>query len=135
MTEINEERISLDQQRMRFVYELLLGSKVDQNSLKQTLKGLPVSLRTNGLAVVTARLATEKNLYVGENLLVNWLLEKCPLFTGMVPENRKHNRNELQLLMQWCMEMSRLEYEAVQQESMRLLEQAKLVAEALWPEE
>ncbi|MCF6188078.1 MAG: type III-B CRISPR module-associated protein Cmr5 [Desulfobulbaceae bacterium] len=137
MTGPGKERTSLGQQRMRFVYERFTRSGVskdDAKTLKQVLKGLPVSLRTNGLAVVTARLAADRDVYAGEYLLAEWLLKECPLFAGMAPQFRDNKSSGLQRLMAWCMEMSRLEYEAVQQESMRLAEQAKLIAEALWPE-
>lgn len=138
MTGTGKERTSLEQQRMRFVYERFTRSGVskdDADTMKRALKGLPVSLRINGLAVVTARLAADRNVYVGEHLLAEWLLNECPLFVGVAPRSPDNNRSGLQLLMAWSMGMSRLEYEAVQQESMRLMEQAKLIAEALWPEE
>ncbi len=136
MTQTSNDRLSLAKVRMRFVFERLRTSGGDQEQrqgIKQKLKGLPVSLRSNGLAVVAARLAADNDIYIGDNLLTHWLLRECPLFRGVAPDFDNKNP-KIQALVRWCMEMSRLEYEAVQQEALRLMEQSKLIAEALWPE-
>jgi len=132
---LNQEGRSLQRMRMQFAYKGLkdlAGGK----EIKARLKGLPVALRMNGLAVVGAQLCASseyKDRAIGE-MLAEWLLEGCLVnpFTrkGGSPKNKP-----LKSLLEACISAKRTEYEAAQAEALAFLEQAKLIAEALWPED
>jgi len=123
------DRLSLTQERMRFLHNEL-HEVASGKELKQKLRGLPVALRTNGLGVLLAQLAasSDKNEKLAGGLLSRWLIEKYP------PAGNAGQANIKNLLVR-CLEATRMEYESLQHESMALLEQAKLIAEALWPGE
>ncbi len=128
-------RLSLDRERMRFVYKVLSGYDTTladkrKTALRQQLRGLPVDLRTNGLATMVASLSAAKDQLIGEKILASWLLGRCPaLPDGAGTTGKVNNR----ALVRRCMECSRLEYLALQQEAVCVMEQAKLLSEALWP--
>ncbi len=125
-------------ERMRFLYGQFqnIGSRTGEE-LKTRLKGVPVALRASGLAVVAAQLAASPDS-PGEgsrvvdgmiaDLLAEWLLENTSIFSGQAGGSGRPIRN----LLQHCVLAGRLEYEAAQQEALRLMEQAKLLAAALW---
>ncbi len=118
-----------ERDRMRFLYKRFasIGDSTGKD-LKTRLKGEPVAIRTSGLAVVAAQRAASTNSedrIIG-SLLAEWLLEHARVFA-------KENKGEgLRDLLEQCVNASRLEYEAAQQEALRLMEQAKLLAAALW---
>lgn len=130
----SKNRRNLKQARMRFVYQVLSGyaKNPKEKELAAALKSLPISLRQNGLATVAARMAAEKNQYLGDNLLGRWLLKECPVLQGMQPQT---NNTSMRALVDWCLKMDRSGYQVVQNEAMLLLEQAKLIGAALWPKE
>ncbi len=132
----NTGRLSLKRLRMRFVYGILSRYDNDlpgtrKKELGRELKGLPISLRVNGLATLAARMAADGNEYLGNNLLGRWLLEECPTLQGI--RSQKIEGISMKSLVAWSLAMTRTEYQVVQKEAMQLLEQAKLIGAALWP--
>ncbi len=126
-----------ERMRMHFLYKRFqdIGPQTGEN-LKVRLKGMPVALRSSGLAVVAARLAASPDSgrdrtvdAMIADLLAEWLLENTMVFAGQ----EKQGTTGIRALLHHCVEAGRLEYEAAQQEASRLLEQAKLLAAALWP--
>ncbi len=119
-----------ERDRMRFLYKRFesIGSETGED-LKTRLKGTPVAIRASGLAVVAAQLAASANAEdsIIRSLLAEWLLTRATIFAG-----DKQGEGIKDLLAR-CVQSSRLEYEAAQQEALRLMEQAKLLAAALWP--
>ncbi len=130
----SKNRQDLKQERMRFAYQVLSGyvKKTREKELAAALKSLPISLRQNGLATVAARMAAGENQDLGDNLLGRWLLQECPVLQGVQPQN---GSTSMKTLVGWCLDMDRGTYQAVQNEAMLLLEQAKLIGAALWPKE
>ncbi|RLB92756.1 MAG: hypothetical protein DRH50_09115 [Deltaproteobacteria bacterium] len=132
---LNQEGRSLQRLRMQFAYNEL-KEKSGGKDIKARLKGLPVALRMNGLAVVGAQLCASseyKDRAIGE-MLAEWLLKECPinLFTKKGGPSRDR---PLKRLLEACISAKRTEYEAAQMEALAFLEQAKLIAEALWSED
>ncbi len=132
---LDKEERSLQRIRMRFAYERLNGLTGGKD-IKAKLKGLPVALRMNGLAVVGAQLCASseyKHRAIGK-ILAEWLLDGCPVkpLTSMGIPSRD---NPLKTLLDACISAKRTEYEAAQAEALAFLEQAKLIAEALWAED
>ena len=130
----SKNRQDLKQERMRFAYQVLSGyvKNPKKKELAAALKSLPISLRQNGLATVAARMAAEENRSLGDSLLGKWLLRECPVLQGMQPQV---DNTSMRALIDWCLKMDRRTYQAVQNEAMQLLEQAKLIGAALWPKE
>ncbi len=119
-----------ERDKMRFLYKRFatIGENAGKD-LKTRLKGEPVAIRCAGLAVVVAQRAASTNSedrIIG-SLLAEWLLVHARVFAD---ENRG---DELRDLLEQCVKSSRLEYEAAQREALQLMEQAKLLAAALWP--
>jgi len=117
-----------ERDRMRFLYNRFasIGGKTGEN-LKIRLKGEPVAIRSSGLAVVAAQRAASTNSedrIIGS--LLEWLLGPAKVFA------HEGKGEEMRDLLEQCVNASRLEYEAAQQEALRLMEQAKLLAAALW---
>ena len=133
MNDIIISGISLQRERMRFIHGELNPIR-DGEKLKQRFKELPVMLRTNGLATVSAQLAAgESRDGIIADMLARWVLEKTPIF-NKPPEQTSSNRAKTRLINQ-CMAATMPEYELMQMEALAFLEQAKLMAEALWPKE
>ena len=126
---------SLQRERMQFIHGEL-GSKKNEK-LKQRLKELPVMLRTNGLATVSALLtAGESSDGIIADMLTRWLLDKTPIFSKPTEQiEQTGSSNARTRLINQCMDATMPEYELMQMEALAFLEQAKLMVEALWPEE
>ncbi len=132
---LDQERRSLQRMRMQFAYKELKGL-AGGNDIKAELKGLPVALRMNGLAVVGAQLCASseyKHKKIGK-ILAEWLLEECPV-KPLTKIGSPHKDKPLKKLLDACISAKRTEYEAAQAEALAFLEQAKLIAEALWAED
>ena len=124
-----QQAMEPERQRMSFLYQRLASiGKTSGKDLKTRLKGMPVALRTSGLAVVAAQLNASdcpEDKRIGD-LLAPWLLTHATVFSG------EKQGEKMRDLLEQCVQASRLEYEAAQQEALRLMEQAKLLALALW---
>ena len=129
-------RLSLTRKRMRFLYDKLDGYS-EGRKLKTKLQGMPVALRINGLAVILTGLAsaTDHSERFITAILVHWLLQEYDIIPQEKQQELTRGQPNIQHLLFHCLNASRIEYETLQHESMALLEQAKLIAEALWPGE
>ena len=135
MTDNTIQERSLARIRMKYAYEYL-KNRTSGDEIKTRLKGLPVEMRMNGLAVVGAKLcaSTEYKEKIIGKMLAEWLLEKCPSSPFKTKTSLEQQNNPLKQLLDLCIKANRFEYEAAQVEALTFLEQAKLIAEALWPE-
>lgn len=139
MTELNSDNRgrSLNRIRMQYLYAELQGVTRSKELLSK-LKELPVTLRTNGLATISAQLnaSSESKDQIVCNLLARWLLVKCPVMPWQKSEDEKlHDAALRSMLLHRCMHAGHLEYETAQTEALLFLEQTKLIAAALWTED
>lgn len=120
------------QERTKFAYEKVSGWSGQGKETATRLKGLPVEIRVGGLGTAVAVLLREdrpesRNL---ADLLAEWLLSRSPRrpLESSTSEQRRGDRRSL------LAELARAEpseYRAAQREALALLEQAKLLADAL----
>ncbi len=122
-----DETKSIKQRRMEFAYEQLnnFGNKKE---IATRLKGLPIAIRMNGLAVVVAQFSSSDEIRPIGKMLSKWLLKECPMNT--FPKQTEDNAN-IKKLLELCIQAIRTEYAAAQQEAIAFLDCAKLIAEAL----
>ncbi|MFK5953733.1 MAG: type III-B CRISPR module-associated protein Cmr5 [Desulfobacterium sp.] len=133
MNDKNISGLSLQRERMRFIHGELHPIQ-NGKELKQRFKELPVMLRTNGLATVSAQLAAgESRDGIIAEMLARWILEKTPIFNK--PTEQTGSGKAKTRLINRCMAATISEYELMQMEALAFLEQAKLMAAALWPKE
>ena len=122
-----DETKSIKQRRMEFAYEQL-SKFSNKKEIATRLKGLPIAIRMNGLAVIVAQFSSSDEIRPIGKMLSKWLLKECPMNT--FPKQTEDNAN-IKKLLELCIQAIRTEYAAAQQEAIAFLECAKLIAEAL----
>lgn len=123
---------NLQQQRMQRAYAAVKAWPEDEKKnkeLTQRVKGLPVALRTQGLAVTLATLM--KNQRALSEALAQWLLVECPHRPLDVPDARQQRISLDVQLLDAAVRSSRPAYLAAQAEALAFLEHVKRFAEAL----
>ncbi|MBF0108891.1 MAG: hypothetical protein HQL76_06940 [Magnetococcales bacterium] len=118
---MNGNGIFRERERNRLIYDKVSSWKRDQEKAVQRVRGLPVRLRTQGLVMVVA------DLIRGGDPCDDRMLEI--LAEGLL--GRTPSSNFLDLLKE-CIEADRGGYLKMQHEAMVLMEQTKVLAEALW---
>ena len=125
---------SLSQRRAAFAYQKLVGAGGNNKELAQSLKGLPIQMRNQGLSTALALLISRNDSTAGKmlDLIVDWLTSSgCPtkpLLSRQPDQPNPYGPNEL---LGWCVEADNASYRTVQAEVLALLEQAKILAAAL----
>jgi hypothetical protein len=124
-------KITQAQERTRFAHECVAGWGRSAADAATRLKGLPVEVRTGGLGTAVAVLLREGGRDSGllAGMLAEWLLRRSPRRLPGFDDARGHadGRRLLELLAR----ADALDYRAAQREALALLEQAKLLADAL----
>jgi hypothetical protein len=125
-------REGLDRKRARAAYELVQDHiERWEESERNHIKGLPVQLRTQGLAIVVATLLADTKRVsrdVNEGV-AGWLGTVLP---ELVVERRADsNAPRAADLLRASVKLGRTEYLAVQREALAFLEDVKLFTDAL----
>ena len=129
---------SLSRRRAAFVFQRLRGAG-NKQELAQTLKRLPIQVRSLGLSTALAMTMTDKEKEsVGgtvERLVIAWLTDdQCPT-KSLLDLNPEPPNLRADALLAWCLEAENASYRAVQAEAVALLNQAKVLAAALYARE
>ena len=129
---------SLSRRRAAFVFQRLCRAG-NKQELAQTLKRLPIQVRSLGLSTTLAMTMTDKEKEsVGgtvEGLVVAWLTDdQCPTKSLLDLDPEPPNLR-VDALLAWCLEAENASYRAVQAEVVALLNQAKVLAAALYARE
>jgi len=122
----NESRFSsLKQERIRFAYERIKSLlNIYGEELVTKLKGLPVSLRLSGLSTLVAQLMAGKALERSIlKVISDWLLKETPV---------NPFRGQFNDLLEACVKADMVSHGQACEETLALLEEAKLIAEALY---
>jgi len=125
-----DETKSIKQRRMEFAYEQL-SRVINKKEIATRLKGLPIAIRMNGLAVVGAQFSSSDEIRPIGKMLSKWLLKECPMNIFSEQRNKTEEDANIKRLLELCIKATRTEYAAAQQEAIAFLDCAKLIAEAL----
>ncbi|MBL8470792.1 MAG: hypothetical protein KF778_19810 [Rhodocyclaceae bacterium] len=119
--------------RARYCYDEAVRWKPEfRKEITQRLKGLPVQMRSQGLANTLALLMADDKFHVAvlAEILARWLLEKSPL--RPLPETGgPAHWGAPRRLLDACVKARRIEYAWAQIEAIALMDQLKLFAGAL----
>jgi len=91
-------------------------------------KGLPVMLRSQGVAVAVATLNKERKTQPLAENIARWLLEDAPVKTLKPDESRR--AAPVRKLLAACAKVDRTAYRVAQREALALAEMIKIYAEA-----
>lgn len=135
---------SLKRLRAKFVYDEVRSWGRLRNTAGKAAtraKGLPVQVRTQGLGTTVAMLMhqarrqEEKKTDAGmlAEVLAKWLLDACPRRPFADVEVGGDDR--VRVLLDACMRADRACYAAAQNEALAVLEDVKVLAQALYEDE
>jgi hypothetical protein len=126
------EAVELDRVRARLAYDLLVDQKrftVD-SEVATRVKSLPVQVRTQGITVALATLmrGSGSSTKLAE-LIATWLLDRsCP---AELADRDAPGKPTPERALGALIKAKRITYILAQQEALALVEQAKLIADAL----
>ena len=121
----------MSRQRNRFVYRWVVSlTEREQKEVAALAQGLPVTLRSQGLAVTIARLFSSDNnsSQLLSRLFLEWLTQSAGEFLPSLSGSRKNQAEFLEAVL----EMDRPDYLAFQREAMAFSEQVKLITKAVY---
>jgi hypothetical protein len=124
---------SLSRNRAAYAYSRLHNiPKETIEKIQQRLKGLPIQVRTQGLSIAFAVLASDDSRVPRDliELIIGWLLhEESPVKSILPIKSADQNRKPE--FFRWCMESDSASYRAVQREAISFLETAKVISAAI----
>ena len=130
----NRETIDLNRKRSQFAYgEAFNWSPQWRERAVAKVKGLPVALRAQGLAVTMASLICSEEAHQERIALslAKWLLEESPIKSLVVFNSGTGSDTLPRRLLKACIDADRPAYQAAQTEALAFLDRLKLFAEAL----
>ena len=126
---------NLDSRRAGFAYTQVAGwGESWRKEAVKLVKGLPITLRTQGLPVTLAVLMNGNKTHKRELaiLMEQWILDVSPRKLFSREADASHLTKPGQRLLDICLNSDRATHLAAQAEAMAVLEYVKLFASALW---